>query len=134
MYIYIHIYFYTVVPLTAFHCKYVHSHLAMFVAVFILQMHNSNMHLFLHTIQICICFYNGSILQSKGWQRRRGCLKVQVIFRKRATNWRALFRKMTYGDKASYGSSPPCMWCVLPRPNVYMCLHIYICLLPYSVV
>jgi len=44
-----------------------------------------------------------------GWQRLTGCLKLQVIFRKRATNWRALLRKMTYKDKASYGSSPPCM-------------------------
>jgi len=34
--------------------------------------------------------------------------KLQVIFRKRATNYRALLQKMTYKDKASYGSSPPC--------------------------
>ena len=33
---------------------------------------------------------------------------MQVIFRKRATNYRALLRKMTYKDKASCGSSPPC--------------------------
>ena len=39
---------------------------------------------------------------------RIGCLKLQVIFRKRACNYRALLRKMTYEDKASYGSSPPC--------------------------
>jgi len=32
----------------------------------------------------------------------------EVLFRKRATNHRALLRKMTYKDKASYGSSPPC--------------------------
>ena len=30
-----------------------------------------------------------------------GCLRLQVIFRKRATNYRALLRKMTYKDKAS---------------------------------
>jgi len=41
-----------------------------------------------------------------GWQRPIGCLKLQVIFRKRATDFRALLRKMTYKDKASYGSSP----------------------------
>ena len=40
-------------------------------------------------------------------RRRPGCLKLQVIFRKRATNYRALLLKMTYKDKASYGSSPP---------------------------
>jgi len=43
-----------------------------------------------------------------GWQRPIGCLKLPVIFRKRATNYRALLRKITYKDKASYGSSPPC--------------------------
>jgi len=32
----------------------------------------------------------------------------EVIFRKRATNHRALWRKVTYKDKASYGSSPLC--------------------------
>ena len=43
-----------------------------------------------------------------GWQRPIGCLKLQVIFRKRATNYRALLRKITYKDKAFYGSSSPC--------------------------
>jgi len=36
-----------------------------------------------------------------GWRRLIGCLKLQVIFRKRATNYRALLWKMTYEDKAS---------------------------------
>ena len=48
-------------------------------------------------------------------RRPIGCLKLQVIFRKRATNYRALLRKMTYTDKrrmtckdkASYTSLPP---------------------------
>jgi len=31
-----------------------------------------------------------------------------VIFRKTATNYRALLRKMTYEDKATWASSPPC--------------------------
>jgi len=37
-----------------------------------------------------------------------GCLKLQVFFRKKATNYRALLRKMTYEDKASYDSTPLC--------------------------
>jgi len=45
-----------------------------------------------------------------GWRRPIGCLKLQVIFRKRATNYMALLRKMTYKDKASYGSSPPSLY------------------------
>ena len=44
-----------------------------------------------------------------GWPRPIRCLKLQVIFRKRATNYRALLRKMTYKDEASYDSTPPCI-------------------------
>ena len=44
----------------------------------------------------------------EGWRRCRVCLKLQVSFRKRATNLKALLRNMTYTDKASYGSLPPC--------------------------
>ena len=46
--------------------------------------------------------------QSTGWRRLIGCLKLLVIFRKRATDYRALLRKLTYEDKASYESTPPC--------------------------
>ena len=35
-------------------------------------------------------------------ERAIGCLKLQVIFRKRATNCRALLWKITCTDKASY--------------------------------
>jgi len=38
-----------------------------------------------------------------------GCLELQISFRKRATNSRALLRKMTYKDKASCVSTPPSM-------------------------
>jgi len=44
-----------------------------------------------------------------GWRRPIGCLKLQVIFRKRATNYRELLREMTYKDKTSYRSAPPCI-------------------------
>ena len=46
--------------------------------------------------------------ETTGWRRLRGCLKLQVIFCKRATNYRALLRKVTHKDKPSYASSPPC--------------------------
>ena len=36
-----------------------------------------------------------------GWRRPIGCLKLQVIFRKRATNYRALLRKITCKNKVS---------------------------------
>jgi len=43
-----------------------------------------------------------------GWRRLIGSTKLQVIFHKRATKYRSLLRKMTYKDKGSYESSPPC--------------------------
>ena len=46
---------------------------------------------------------------STGWPRLIAWLKLQVIFCKRATNYRGLLRTMTYKDKASYGSLPPCI-------------------------
>jgi len=47
-------------------------------------------------------------VESTGWQRCIGCLKLQVSFRKRAVNYMALLQSMTNKDKASYASSPPC--------------------------
>ena len=56
-----------------------------------------------HIVCICIGHRVGT-----GWRRRVGSLKLQVIFRKRATNYRALLRKTTYKDKTSYDSKPAC--------------------------
>jgi len=44
-----------------------------------------------------------------GWPRPIGCLKLQVVFRKRATEYWAQLQKMTYKHEASYDSMPPCM-------------------------
>jgi len=53
-----------------------------------------------------------------GWRRLIRCLELQVIFRKRATNYRAVssLQKMTHEHEASYESSPPCT--VMPRENL----------------
>ena len=48
------------------------------------------------------------IISCTRWRRPIGRLKLQVIFRTRATSYRALLRKMTYTDKASYDAAPPC--------------------------
>ena len=58
-------------------------------------------------------------LKDKGWQRLIGCLKLQVIFRKRATNYRALLRKITYEDKASCECSLPYVSKALLRNIIY---------------
>jgi len=49
-----------------------------------------------------------SDLQGTGWRRLIGSPKLQVVFRKRATNYRALLWKVTYEDKGSYESSLLC--------------------------
>ena len=49
-----------------------------------------------------------------GWYRvakTHRIFKLQIIFHKRATNYRSLLRKMTYKDKGSYESSLPCRRC-----------------------
>ena len=58
-----------------------------------------------------------------GWRRPIGCLELQLMFRKRASNYRALLRKMTCKDKASYGSSPPCRTWVI---HAYDLNHSYV--------
>ena len=64
----------------------------------------------LSVTQIYVYIYRScEYADSTGWRRLIGCLKLQIIFCKRATNYRALLRKMTYEDKPSYASSPPCI-------------------------
>jgi len=56
---------------------------------------------------------NGKVFFNKcaptGWRRLIGSPKLQIIFHKRSTKYRSLLRKMTYKDKGSYESSPPCI-------------------------
>ena len=52
-----------------------------------------------------------------GWRRLIGSPKLQIIFHKRAIKYRSLLRKMTYKDKGSYESSPPCT----TLPHTSMC-------------
>ena len=64
-------------------------------------------------------------MRSTGWQRCIGCLNFQVSFRKSATSHRALLRKMTYTDKASCGSSPPCTNCFADFISLKESCHTY---------
>ena len=61
-----------------------------------------------------------------GWQGLIECLKLQVIFCKRATNYRAPLQKMTSKEKASYGSLPPWMNASLIHVDV-MSLEVIFC-------
>ena len=55
-----------------------------------------------------IITYNKMIIINTGWRRLIGSPKLQIMFHKRATKYRSLLRKMTYKDKGSYESLPPC--------------------------
>ena len=58
---------------------------------------------FMHTgcVWLCHTHTHGVLNAGTGWRRHIGCLKLQVICRKRASNCRALLREMTNKDKAS---------------------------------
>ena len=72
-----------------------------------------------------------------GWRRLIGSPKLQIIFHKRATKYRALLWKMTYKDKGSYESSPPCT-CIhqcIPYIDIYIIeynTYIDICIIEYN--
>jgi len=69
-------------------------------------------------------------LLTTGWRRLIGYLKLQVILRKRATKHRALLQRMTYEDKACYGSSPPCTMeplCACVCARVRLCVRACVC-------
>jgi len=64
-----------------------------------------------------------------GWRRLIGSLKMQIILHKRATKCMSLLRKMTYKDKGSYESSPPCMKCIYFKRCSYLhvwCIFMYL--------
>ena len=43
---------------------------------------------------LCDMFFSGKLQADTGWPRLIGCLKLQVIFRKRAINYRHLYRHL----------------------------------------
>jgi len=61
----------------------------------------------MHQFIVTHSLHENNMVSCIVWRRLIRCLKLQVIFRKRATNYRALLRKMTY-DKAPYASTPHC--------------------------
>jgi len=60
-----------------------------------------------HMNDLCHTHRHRVLNARTGWQRPIGCLKLQVFFCKRATDYVALLRKVTCEDKASNESSPP---------------------------
>ena len=98
-------------------------------------------HMHTHVVYITVCFL-ASLYHScdTGWQRLIGSPKLQIIFHKRAIKYRSLLRKMTYKDKGSYESSPPCMYmyvcvciciCICMYMYVHVYVYVYICICMY---
>ena len=68
--------------------------------------------------------YTLSCMYGTGWRRLIGrYLELQVIFRKIATNYRALLRKTTCEEKASYDTTPPCIRLVFFSASLYFFAH-----------
>ena len=83
---------------------------------------------------ICVC----ARVRTEWW-RCIGCLKLQVFLRKTDTNYSVVLRKIIYNDKASYASSPPCIYSETSARRyeirvcacVCMCVHVYVCILSH---
>ena len=114
----------------AMHCNtlpYTATHTATHVATHTVT-HTTTCSHALRVLQYTTTRYQTGQRRPKGYLRHPATL--QVIFCKRATNHRALLRKMTYKDNSSYGSSPSCT--VVCDVAVYgstrsVCLHVAVC-------
>jgi len=100
--------------------------------------------LFICVVEPHVSYYNAHMCLITGGRRLIGSPKLQINFHKRAPKYRALLRKMTYKDKGSYESSPPCTMhhmCLIPicvscvsfirvaRPHVS---YPYVCVMCFS--
>ena len=145
MYINLYISLYTCIYIyvyirTMHKCTHVHIHLQLhlrscFVSVSF-HAHTSCICMYRYTGEMytCACMYtyNVQVYPFAGTGQRRciRCLKLHISFRKRAINYRALLWNITYKDKASCGSEPPCsvhpQLHLLPRSFLYSTsLHVY---------
>jgi len=61
------------------------------------------------------------------WRRLIGSPKLQIIFHKRSIKFRSLLRKMTWKDKGSYESSPPCTLCCTMLHFAALCCTVFQC-------
>ena len=130
MYIYMYEYMYTYTCIDI--CMYIYMYTYMYIYI----------HLYIYVyiyMYIYMCTYMSSdsyrerrqmypgIAIATGWRRLIGSPKLQIIFHKRATKYRSLLQKITYKDKGSYESSPPCTIAV--HLYYYVCYFLYVCII-----
>jgi len=107
---------------------YVHTH-ATYVCMCLCTKINSS----IYTCALCKKMTSSiyTCAHCTGWQRLIGSPKLQIMFHKIATKFRSLLRKMTYKDKGSYESSPPCNFrcsrqsgMSIPGQSLYPCCRV----------
>jgi len=113
------IYIHVCVYLCWYFCMFVFTFLGIFIYIRFYIFVYTCVFTYLRTFAYVLfwCVHDGL---DTGWRRHIKCLKLQVIFCKRAINHRAVLRKMTCDDKASHGSSPPCT-------NIFIHVCAYLC-------
>jgi len=72
-------------------------------------------------------------MSDTGWRNPTGCFKLYVSFRKRATNYKTLLRKMTYKYKASYVFRPAVPLMVTHRRRRSDLKHLRLSKFPISI-
>ena len=99
---------------TYIYLQRVFSSMYYYCGMYLLLLYVSNVLLLLYIIIVCTpssAIYVCILLKlhvSIGCRRLIGSPKLQIIFHKTATKYTSLLWKMTYKDKGSYESSPPC--------------------------
>jgi len=122
VYVYIHVYVYIYIYICIYVCMYTHMHsysthskrycckwrgCLSWIRSLIHVLNHSHTYTYTQRqTQMLILWHMER--ECTGWRRLIGSPKLQIIFHKRATKYRSLLQKMTYQDKGSYESSPPC--------------------------
>jgi len=88
-----------------------------------------------HTVYILLHACSTTVRFVHSWAVLPHNMRKCAMFRTRAMNFRALLRKMTCKDKASYTFSPPCtkralysLWCVCAYLSVCVPISVCVCL------
>jgi len=112
LYAYIHINYTNVSKNIYICCSFIYTCIYAYIHIYTCRMHtweHIHVYVYTHTHSYNPCKMSHAIHLSESSGTHERVYIYFVYLRKRATNYRALLRKMTYEDKASYGILPPCI-------------------------